>query len=93
MIYIQSGIKSTEDRQNVLKAINLYLQGKDDADEPSAPPLSDFPSAPELSEVENLNLSFDLLNNECVICMDEEVSILYINIALLLKSNHFLCLF
>lgn len=74
----ESGIKSTEDRQNVLKAINLYLQGKDDTDEPSAPPLSDFPSAPELSEVESLNLSFDLLNNECVICMDEESIITFL---------------
>lgn len=63
----QAGIKSSDDRQNILEALNIYSE-KSQLDKEESEKYQ--PSAPSFKETIS---SSPLDKYECVICMEEEV--------------------
>lgn len=86
-----AGIKSEQDRYNVLKALELYKEERlcaiqkladfNPPSEPSAPveEASALPEMPTSSEVvgDDTTLPKGIIETECVICMEEAVGLFY----------------
>lgn len=68
---IQAGIKSSEDRAAIRKAIMEYLREKTSNTSDEVP--EDVPSAPSLSEIDKHNMVA-----ECVVCLDRQCDIVFV---------------
>lgn len=68
----EAGIKSENDRVNILKSIKEYVNSR--IEKPSASALEQVEKAEEATEIEESTMSSSLLS-ECVVCMEENVSV------------------
>ncbi|KAL5288451.1 LRSAM1 family protein [Megaselia abdita] len=71
----EAGIKSENDRLNILKSIKEFVNSR--LEKPSAP-LREVEKAEEAVEIERDNTVTGSLLSECVVCMEENVSTIFI---------------
>lgn len=69
-----AGIKSENDRMNILKSIKEYVNSR--FEKPTTAPLQELETAEEATEIEEDNTVISSLLSECVVCMEENVSFL-----------------
>lgn len=72
----EAGIKSVNDRMNILKSIKEYVNSR--VEKPSAVRLQEVEKAEEAAEIEEDETAIGSLLSECVVCMEENVSFLII---------------
>lgn len=73
---VDAGIKNVRDRYGILRSIEEYLHQYEQKQLPSAPPTEVGEEAIEQDVNENEQTQIELLS-ECVVCMEETVSISY----------------